>query len=100
MKQFKKCPFCGGEASLISGAKCNYVFCNACGAETGLCDTPDEAIAAWNTRKPIEQIVERLEFQAEESRDYWNNFDDEYAFGAMNVYTNAIEIVKEELDAK
>lgn len=102
------CPFCGGNnvgvwrnrpiSPLIADSY--VVICYDC--HFGMCPTSEKgkAIAAWNTRKPIEQIVERLEFQAEESRDYWSNFDDEYAFGAMNAYTNAIEIVKEELDAK
>lgn len=57
------CPFCGGEAeiSLYLG---NYgVACTECmGAifpARGM--TKGEAIKAWNTRKPMERILERLE---------------------------------------
>ena len=45
--------------------------------------------------RDMEEIVERLEEQAEECRKYWNEFDDEDSFGGMNAYCDAIEIVKE-----
>lgn len=66
MGELKKCPFCGGEAeilrygmSLTSDVK---VFCAECHASTGkFHKTREEAIAAWNIRKPMERIQERLE---------------------------------------
>ena len=64
------CPFCGGEAEcytvqtiqLETGfvVKCKNLDCVMCFGGT-LRQTPKEAIKAWNTRKPMEQIVERLE---------------------------------------
>ena len=42
-----------------------------------------------------EKLIKRFEEEAEEHRKYWNEFDDEDSFGAMNAYMNAIKIVKE-----
>lgn len=42
------CPFCGAaEASVVGDY---YVYCACCGAESGLCALPSEAIEAWNRR--------------------------------------------------
>ena len=41
-----------------------------------------------------EKVIEELKSLAEDSRKYWNEFDDEDAFGEMNAYTRAIEIVE------
>ena len=41
-----------------------------------------------------EKVIEELKNLAEVSREYWSKFDDEDAFGEMNAYTRAIEIVE------
>lgn len=41
-----------------------------------------------------EKVIEELKNKAEDSRKYWSEFDDEDAFGEMNAYKNAIEIVE------
>lgn len=98
------CPFCGGEHIGETIFNWNYaIMCRDCGAVMTVPmnfegNREDELVRKWNTRKPMEKIVERLEFQAEKNRDYWNNFGNECAFGAMDAYTNAIEIVKEEIE--
>lgn len=65
-ERLKPCPFCGGEATIHKskfgyGVMCKTPFC--CNL-TSTHDTKKEAIKTWNTRKPMERIVERLE-QAE-----------------------------------
>ena len=41
-----------------------------------------------------EKVIEELKAKEEDSRKYWSEFDDEDAFGEMNAYKNAIEIVE------
>lgn len=97
----KKCPFCGGEARMEAEAigKEKYLYSvsciNDCVTQGIYHKTVDSAIKAWNTRKPVENVLERLEEQAEECKKYWDEFDDEYAFGGMNAYMNSIAIIKE-----
>ena len=38
-----------------------------------------------------------LEEQEEECKKYWDEFDDEDAFGGMNAYMNSIAIIKQEM---
>ena len=97
-KQLAKCPFCGGEAVLLKG-KCeldNYVMCLRCFTRTKLYNTKEGSIVAWNTRKPMERILERLEeesFVIEIDYDF-DEYDDE---PVEAVFLNeAVEIVKEE----
>ena len=105
MSELKRCPFCGGEARILTSVFFRSdacVKCKKCGASTLVHssasneDAKLNAIKAWNTRKPMDRIVERLEEEAEECRKYWQEFDDEDSFGGMNAYCNAIRIVKEE----
>ena len=113
------CPFCGGEAviyhqsSKYTNRDGNFVHCMECGCRTKLfeCygnttktheDTKQEAIEAWNTRKPMEQIVERLEEELKLSdiekerciRENPLQFDE--AKGYSTGISNAIDFVKEE----
>ena len=54
------CPFCGGEAKLVSTLGDRYwVGCNNCGAEQGFTSpTEEEAIERWNTRAYYDQKTE------------------------------------------
>lgn len=73
MEELKKCPFCGGEAKLnerfrpgVANRKMYWVSCKKCGATQPYHSVAGYrkkvgAIGAWNTRKPMERIVERLE---------------------------------------
>ena len=91
------CPFCGGEArvNIFLGNYC--VTCENCmGAifpARGM--TEEEAIKAWNTRKPMKRIVERLE--ETKTKSYVTGITaNPYEFGACHAMNDAIAIVKEE----
>lgn len=98
------CPFCGGEAEFYrtpvksNGRWCDSVVvcCKNCEARTNMVlydakkhpndEEYDEAAVAWNQRKPMERIVERLKNKINPLHNVnWNS--------AME---KAIEIVKEE----
>ena len=55
------CPFCGGEAHLSDAEagdgglprSARNPRCRECGADLGYCNTPQDAITAWNRRAPV-----------------------------------------------
>ena len=101
MSEIKRCPFCGIPLKLVGSKRRGnqhylHEYNNNCILNGFGFTATDENIQHWNTRKPMQNIVERLEEQAEECRKYWQEFDDEDSFGAMNAYCNAVKIVKEE----
>lgn len=74
-RTLKPCPFCGGEATVyyapgndIEGIPCFGVACDDCKTMIGTVKdgttdfyrTPQEAAEAWNTREPMDKIVEQL----------------------------------------
>lgn len=116
----KSCPFCGGKAKLfVDGFGLYFTGCDECGFYYGIeiehdCElvngwvakhnTQEAAVKAWNTRKPVEKIVERLvsaavkamensEKAAELGKLYENHMIYNGAKG--NAFEEAIEIVKE-----
>ena len=104
-KRLLSCPFCGGEAkiNIFLGNYC--VTCTECmGAifpSRGM--KKEEAIKAWNTRKPMETIVERLEEEIKKcDRNYREYMCDFYVEGMAAARSTkygmnkAIEIIKEE----
>ena len=71
------CPFCGGEARLINGIpKINYIKCKRCQTMTSSSEVIEHVIELWNTRKPIDRIVEQLEEKHTEmlGNTYLENF--------------------------
>lgn len=102
MKQLKKCPFCGGEATFSNGmdntsARIRCTKCR-CKMEVFGESAFERAREEWNTRKPMERILERLENNSEWTEptydiDGYCN-DDSYDVVMLDT---AIEIVKEEL---
>lgn len=55
MSELKPCPFCGGEAEMLTaesmhGGNLYGVMCDYCAGRADVYDTEAEAIAAWNSR--------------------------------------------------
>ena len=107
--KLKPCPFCGGEAGMreerrylggtSNGISRTYIQCNLCACRTMSYDWEDKknAIKTWNTRKPMEAIVERLEEKSNgENIDMRAYYGDEAYLKICEAYEEAIEIVKEE----
>lgn len=73
--ELKPCLFCGGEVKMdneqiTATITVDYFICEKCGATVHFeyADKTAEAIEAWNTRKPIDDIVEQLEEEAHRER--------------------------------
>lgn len=88
MTKLKPCPFCGGEAKLISRGSCNYVTCSnedECWfGMTCHVGTPEEAVQIWNRlaidRDELLKIADCLD-------DSWGQFGDYYiAYGEADNY--------------
>lgn len=107
------CPFCGGETG-INVVKTNQgqtasIVCEGCSCRKTMIrpqnyegDIEKEICEAWNTRKPIERIVERLDERIEHHTalvNYEMNMgtimDVERHKGSIKALDKAIEIVKE-----
>lgn len=54
------CPFCGNEMVYIVGTNVYWVHCCECGVDSPIFDSKKEAVKWWNTRKPMERIVDEL----------------------------------------
>lgn len=50
MEVLEPCPFCGGEAQPRGLDPHFWASCKDCHSETGISNTPQNAITAWNTR--------------------------------------------------
>lgn len=80
MAELKSCPFCGGEGKIVPEqvdartVAYNFVCQNGDCCANVYFDYSDreEAIEAWNTRKPMEAVVAELEKEKENYRDYVN----------------------------
>ncbi len=83
MSEIKRCPFCGGE--LLQDGKFYVHPVVGCLLDGIPIKNDAESIKRWNTRIPMQNIVERLE----EIKNY--AWDEEY-----QSMCDAIEIVKEE----
>ena len=96
------CPFCGGEARLYGNSKpigtrlkhYQVAVCtnDDCGCRTSPCETVEDAICRWNTRKPMANIVEKLEEEKTMAYDKWDGGS------SYNAYSQAINIVKQEIN--
>ena len=98
------CPFCGGEASLKRDQKDDFVEYSVgcynrgcvCAAHTYCYYDKEEAIRDWNTRKPMERIVERLEETRSDRIEVVHKTMDTFVDGQISGIEYATKIVKEE----
>lgn len=96
------CPFCGGEADLVEymrkldckkfAVECRNIECPTLPCTEWHLDK-EEAIKAWNIRKPMDDIVKLLEESKENNYRYTDSPN--YLDGGYQVMKEAIEIVKE-----
>ena len=97
--KLKPCPFCGGEADTEWHHGYWGVRCKSCYAEV-TADGMNDAIEAWNNRKPMDRIVEQLEeelrLSEEEKRRCVaeNAMQFDSAKGYYNGIYNSLAIVK------
>ena len=86
MSKLKRCPFCDAE---MESSNNQYYFHpdNDCILH-GFGFADRRSIKAWNTRKPMQNIVERLEKELEMTE--WIEFEERIT------YRRSIKIVKEE----
>lgn len=94
-----RCPFCGIPLKLVGSKRRGnqhylHEYNNNCILNGFGFIATDENIQHWNTRKPLERIVERLEEELHPDKECFD-FEDDYIYaeGRHNKY---IEIVKEE----
>ena len=116
--EIKKCPFCGGEALFFRVGTvlgdCVVVKCKNCKARTDTIlfdarkhpndEEYDEAAALWNNRKPVDDVLERLERKKKDAYDTAKvyEFDSWWDSARMKraeavAFEKAIKIMKEEL---
>ena len=95
--RLKPCPFCGGEGKLEinreMGGTQYQVLCTNCPTTVGRhwFWKKEDAINSWNTRKPMDRIVERLEAEKYRGMESLEPIRVAFNFGI----NKAIEIVKE-----
>jgi len=86
MADLKKCPFCGGEADFIIDTR--TIKCKCCGGAF-ICTNPListlEVAEAWNTRKPMERIIEQIEEELRESTELYKVEEVSYRKGVRFV---------------
>ena len=94
----KPCPFCGGKAFIRQNKDAMKTYSVYCGNED--CSASPKvsaygkemAIGLWNTRKPAEEVVARLEEKMRECRKMKEVV---YDLGMHQGLRDVIEIVKE-----
>ena len=95
------CPFCGGEAELDIDDLGNWlVRCKKCFCRTSRSMSKFFPTVSWSTRKPMQEIVERLEEYREDfMHDVYEELRDDCdncrANRIIERFDEAIEIVKE-----
>lgn len=70
-EKLKQCPFCGGEAELITiGSRAYLIKCKTCQIKTPRVTKAETAVRIWNTRKPMKRIVEQIADKIDPNVDF------------------------------
>lgn len=95
--RLKPCPHCGAKLEKIKGWYAHPTT-DCFNATVAFRADSEESIEAWNTRKPMDRIVEQLEKVIdynEKSYEEWKRVGLAQMYKIQaNTYKNAIEIVK------
>lgn len=107
MSEIKRCPFCGGEGevheynSFWYKAGCNNQKCFLY-ITAQVFNSKEKAVEAWNTRKPMKNIVKRLEKEGQTMSEaksmvkYGKASPSSHRYYKAVSVKKAIKIVKEE----
>lgn len=104
MSELKKCPFCSGNATIqkLSNSTLSFVVCVDCRMRTPTLQDGKTAMRVWNTRTPMDNIVEKLkELKMRYFLTIANTGDDKNDFAYENVgnaLDKAINIIKQEIN--
>ena len=97
--RLKPCPFCGGEARYIDATtaipydrEIYFVECKECRSNSDMYYSLENAIKAWNTRKPIDRIVEQLEEEVKWAETHGT--DKKFRHGRISGLLTAQRLVK------
>ena len=100
MSELKRCPFCGEKMETANHQQYFHPDNDCILHGFGIDISNRRSVKAWNTRKPMQNIVERLEEKYKESQKKYSEEDDWYCkkvyTGKSVAFKDAIEIVKEE----
>lgn len=91
--RLKPCPFCGAK---LKGDRWGIFEHEANECILAHYEVYDEDADKWNTRKPMDRIVEELEAWAKSSERLYFEYNEEECYGAWRSYNKAIKIVKRE----
>ena len=102
MTELKPCPFCGGEAMHWGGAGQHCIRCKSCfntneklvgGTLYDAFETSEEAAKDWNTRKPMERIIKKLEQKQKIHKEIYDKNEEELEWTVS--YINSCERIKD-----
>ena len=109
MSELKCCPFCGGEARLysfhsqtIKTYKEYWVKCKNDCCQTKNFRSEEKAVEQWNTRTPMDNIVEKLEELKKDNTNGCEKVNQElcnsYLDCGLCLIDRIINIVKQEIN--
>lgn len=98
MSELKKCPFCGGDATIqkLSNSTLSFVVCVDCRMRTPTLQDGKTAMRVWNTRTPMDNILENIVSSLESEKIVFLGTRTEHT-GTIFI-DDAINIVKQEIN--